>query len=73
MFSWISANIATIIGVTIIAAIFIFIVASEVKKRKAGKSGCGCGCDHCANSEFCHPQIKIKKYPDERSTEKISR
>lgn len=46
-------NLPTIIVSAIIAAIFVVIVISEIKKKKSGK-GCGCGCSGCAMADSCH-------------------
>ena len=46
-------NLPTIIVAAIIAAIFVVIVISEIKKKKSGK-GCGCGCSGCAMADSCH-------------------
>ena len=45
-------NLPTIIVASVIAIVFIIIVAGEIKKRKNGK-GC-CSCAGCAMAETCH-------------------
>ena len=47
-------NWSTVIVAAMVAAVFIAIVVSEVRKRKSGKGGCGCGCSGCAMSDSCH-------------------
>ncbi|MGI5874443.1 MAG: FeoB-associated Cys-rich membrane protein [Bacillota bacterium] len=55
MFSWLIANIGTVIVALVILALVGFIVGRGVKKRKvSGSSGCGCGCGGCAMEEHCH-------------------
>ena len=58
MFSWISANIWTIIICAVLIAIVAAIIVSMVKKKRAGKSVvCNCGnCKNCAMSGSCHKQ-----------------
>ena len=52
--------IATVIVASIVAAVFIAIIAVSVVNKKKGKGSCSCGCTGCANREFCHP-VKAKK------------
>ncbi len=47
-------NAPTIIIASIVAVIFIAIVASEIIKKKKGKSSCSCGCGGCAFKDSCH-------------------
>jgi len=47
-------NWPTIIVASIIALIFIAIVAGEIRKRRNGKGGCSCGCGGCAMRDACH-------------------
>ena len=47
-------NWPTIIVAAVIAAVFVAIVVSEVRKRKSGRGGCSCGCGGCAMSDVCH-------------------
>jgi len=46
----------TIIGAAVIAAIFVLIIVSEIRKKKQGKSSCNCGCScgGCGMSDICH-------------------
>lgn len=49
-------NFPTIIIAAIVAAVFIAIVVSEVRKRRSGKSSCSCGggCSGCGMNGSCH-------------------
>ena len=49
-------NAPTIIVASVIAAIFIAIIVSEVVKKKKGKSSCSCGCGGCAFRDSCHKE-----------------
>lgn len=51
--------VATVIVASIVAAVFIAIIAVSVVNKKKGTS-CSCGCGGCANREFCHP-VKAEK------------
>ena len=54
MFSWLAANISTIVIGLVLAAIVAAIILKLVRDKKAGRSSCGCGCSACAMSESCH-------------------
>lgn len=54
-------NWPTIIVAAIVAAIFIAIVISGIRKRRNGSGGCSCGCGGCAMRDACHHQ----KYENE--------
>ena len=45
---------ATVIIASIVAIIFVAIIASEIHKRKTGKSSCGCSCGGCDGCNACH-------------------
>lgn len=47
-------NAPTIVITAVIAAIFIWIVANEIRKKKKGAGSCSCGCGGCAMSDVCH-------------------
>lgn len=47
-------NLATIILASIIAIIFILIIAKGIINIKNGKSSCSCGCSGCASKNICH-------------------
>ena len=38
---------ATVIIASIVAILFVAIIASEIHKKKTGKSACGCSCGSC--------------------------
>lgn len=44
----------TIIVASIIAALFVTIVANSLYNRKNGKSTCSCGCAGCGMADVCH-------------------
>ena len=47
-------NLPTLIIAAIIGALVLAVIASEIKKRKAGKGTCSCGCGGCALKDKCH-------------------
>ncbi|MBQ7499675.1 MAG: FeoB-associated Cys-rich membrane protein [Clostridia bacterium] len=56
MFAWIAENAATVIAVSVVAAIIGLAVLSLVKDKKHGSGGCtgncascGTGCPYCKN------------------------
>ncbi len=51
-------NAPTIVVALIVAAIFVAIVISEIKKRKSGSGSCSCGCSGCSMSDVCHGNKK---------------
>lgn len=46
-------NVPTIIVAAIVAAVFIAIVITDIRRRKKG-AGCSCGCGSCAMRDICH-------------------
>ncbi len=58
MIEWITANIANIVVMLIIAAIVTAIIVKMVRDKRQGKSSCGCGCGGCASSESCRSKKK---------------
>ncbi|HHY53288.1 MAG TPA: FeoB-associated Cys-rich membrane protein [Clostridiales bacterium] len=56
MLSWITANLANIIPLLLIAAAVVLVVRKMIKNKKSGASSCGCGCSGCAMSDTCHPK-----------------
>lgn len=58
MFSWLSANIGTIIVSAILIAVITKVIVKLVKDKKKGKSSCGCGCSNCAMSGTCHSNVQ---------------
>lgn len=47
-------NLPTIVIATVVLAVFVAIVAGEVRKKKQGKSSCSCGCSGCSADCGCH-------------------
>lgn len=47
-------NLATIIVLLIVVAVFVGIIAKTIIDKKKGKSSCSCGCSGCSMSEICH-------------------
>lgn len=60
MLGFLSANIGTIVVLSILIAVVAVIIISHFVRKKNGKPscGCGCGCSGCAMSESCHSQNK---------------
>ena len=56
MFTWITANLSTIIICTILFAVIALIIVSIIRNKKKGKSSCGGGCSGCPMSGSCHPK-----------------
>lgn len=54
MFSWISANLGTIIICAVLIAIVVFVIVKMRKGKKKGSS-CNGGCDSCQLAGKCHP------------------
>ncbi|MBQ7145737.1 MAG: FeoB-associated Cys-rich membrane protein [Lachnospiraceae bacterium] len=52
MFSWIQANIGTIVVAAILLMGIGFIIRSLIRNKKAGKSLCSCGCG--GDCKSCH-------------------
>ena len=53
-------HLPTILVAAIVAAVFVAIVANEIKKYKKGE-GCGCGCGSCGMRDTCHSAKKPKE------------
>ena len=47
MFSWIGANLSTILISIVLIAIVTFISLSLIRQKRQGKSSCGGNCAHC--------------------------
>ena len=57
MFSWIGANLSTILISIVLIAIVTFISLSLIRQKRQGKSSCGGNCAHCgAQCHSCHPK-----------------
>lgn len=57
MFSWIGANLSTILILIVLIAIVTFISLSLIRQKRQGKSSCGGNCAHCgAQCHSCHPK-----------------
>ncbi|MBO4342554.1 MAG: FeoB-associated Cys-rich membrane protein [Clostridia bacterium] len=54
MLTWLSANIGTILVVTVLALIVAAIIIKLRKDKKKGVSSCGGNCAHCAMGGTCH-------------------
>ena len=54
MFTWLSANLANILIVLVLAAIVTGVIIKLCRDKKKGKSSCGCNCAHCAMHGACH-------------------
>ena len=54
MFSWLTANLGTILIVLVLIVIVVGIVVKLRKDKKAGRSSCGGNCAHCAMHGSCH-------------------
>ena len=57
MFSWIAANIGTILICLVLLLVVTAIIVCLVRDKKKGKPSCGGNCAHCAMSGSCHPLI----------------
>ncbi|MCI6925805.1 FeoB-associated Cys-rich membrane protein [Butyricicoccus porcorum] len=49
-------NLATFLVAALVAAVFLAIVISGIRKRKNGGSSCSCGgsCGGCGMADACH-------------------
>ena len=57
MFTWLSANIGTILVLVIVIALVVAISIHLINNKKQGKSSCGAGCSGCAGCAMhgsCH-------------------
>lgn len=54
MWTWITANLATILLSLVLLAVVAGIVWRLIRQKKQGKSSCGCGCENCPSSHMCH-------------------
>ena len=54
MFSWIGANLSTILISIVLIAIVTFISLSLIRQKRQGKSSCGGNCGCCPMSGACH-------------------
>lgn len=53
-----SKVLPTIIVASIVAIIFVAIIAKGIINRKKGISSCSCGCSGCASKDICHNSKK---------------
>ncbi|MBR4852037.1 MAG: FeoB-associated Cys-rich membrane protein [Clostridia bacterium] len=51
-------NIPTIIVFSVVAVVFVAIVAREIIRKKRGESSCSCGCGGCAFRDSCKTKKK---------------
>jgi hypothetical protein len=56
MFSWLTANLGTILIVLVLTLIVVGIIVKLRKDKKKGVSSCGGNCAHCALHGTCHPK-----------------
>ena len=57
MFSWIGANLSTILISIVLIAIVTFISLSLIRQKRQGRSSCGGNCSHCGGQgQSCHPK-----------------
>ena len=56
MFSWLTANLGTILIVLVLTLIVVGIIVKLRKDKKKGVSSCGGNCAHCAMHGTCHPK-----------------
>ncbi|MBQ6421581.1 MAG: FeoB-associated Cys-rich membrane protein [Clostridia bacterium] len=54
MFTWLTANIGTVLITILLIAVVAVIVVKLRKDKKKGVSSCGGNCAHCAMSGTCH-------------------
>ena len=54
MFSWLTANLGTILIVLVLSLIVSGIIVKLRKDKKKGQTSCGCNCAHCAMRGACH-------------------
>ena len=50
-------NLATFVVAALVAAVFLAIICSGIRKRKhgGGSCSCGCSCGSCGMADACHP------------------
>ena len=54
MFTWLSANIGTVLITILLIAVVTGVLIKTVTDKRKGRSSCGCGCEHCAMRGACH-------------------
>ena len=58
---WLIENLGSIIVGVILISLVAFIIVSNIRSKKKGRSGCGCGCSNCSMSGICHKTEEGKK------------
>ena len=55
MLAFLAANLSTVIGALVVAALFVGVCWKMWKDHRAGKYSCSCGggCSGCPNSVYC--------------------
>ncbi|MBR6950298.1 MAG: FeoB-associated Cys-rich membrane protein [Oscillospiraceae bacterium] len=54
MFTWIAANVGTILITLVLAGVVAAVVTVLIRDRKKGRSSCGGNCGHCPmNCSHC--------------------
>lgn len=56
MIEFLTANLGTIIVITLLAVIVGAVIYRIIKNKKKGKSSCSCGCSGCPHSKACHTE-----------------
>ncbi|MBR5409653.1 MAG: FeoB-associated Cys-rich membrane protein [Clostridia bacterium] len=56
MFTWLMANLGTVLVAAIVIAAVVLIVVSMIRKRKKGGSSCACGCENCRYAGSCRAE-----------------
>ena len=62
---WLLENLGSIIVASALIFLVTFIIVSNIRNKKKGKSNCGCGCSNCSMNGICH-----KTEEDKQSSQK---
>ena len=68
MLAFLTANLSTLIGAAIVAALFCGVCWKMYRDYRAGRHSCSCGgsCCGCPNSSLCYSGPKAKPRPPQR-------
>lgn len=54
MFEWILNNLASVIVLSVVAAVITLVIIKMVRDKRRGKPSCNCGCGGCPMKDTCH-------------------
>lgn len=54
MMNWLSANWASLVIGTVVAAMIAATIVKMIRDKRNKKSNCGCSCSGCPGANYCH-------------------